>query len=278
MTGIQMFSSEASAFLVNSFLLETRQGLVLIDTQFMSSTALQLIEVIRAHRKPLMAVIVTHPHPDHFNGTHAIRAAFPGVPILATEATREVIRATAEDKRQAWTPVYGEDYPQQVTLPDVVIEPGRPLVIDGLELQIDDLGAGESADITVVHVPQANALIASDLVYHHVHPWLAEGRTYEWLKQIDSVRERYPAVATLYPGHGPVADGDALLLQAEYLTTFRALVLDEVADLALPTAEEKYHIAQRTRQRYPGYPLEMLIERNVDGVAREFAKDLTSAA
>ncbi len=277
MSHVHVFSSAESAFYVNSFVIETTRGLVLDDTQFLTSSAQQLRDTIRAHGKPLLAIVITHPHPDHFNGTAEIEREWPGLPIYATQATIDVIRATEADKRAAWTPVYGEDYPRQTVLPNTVVVPGQAVFVDDVELRIDDLGEGESADITVIHLPQNNQLIASDLLYHRVHPWLAEGRTKQWLNQIEIVLNRYATATAVFAGHGEAAGLDAFEQQAEYLTNFRAYVSNGVADLARPTPEEKSAIAAKVLQRYPNYPLQMLVEMNIDGVAKELAAEVASA-
>jgi glyoxylase-like metal-dependent hydrolase (beta-lactamase superfamily II) len=217
------------------------------------------------------------PHPDHFNGTAEIAHEWPGLPIYATQPTIDVIRATEADKRAAWTPVYGDDYPAQTVLPNTVVMPGQAVVVDGLELHIDDLEEGESADITVIHLPKSNQLIASDLLYHRVHPWLAEGRTKQWLSQLEIVRESYATATAVFAGHGEPAGLDALEQQAEYLTRFRDWVSQGVADLTRPAPAEKRAIAETVLQRYPDYPLQMLVEMNIDGVAKELAAEFASA-
>ncbi|MGX7003286.1 MBL fold metallo-hydrolase [Caballeronia sp. KNU42] len=277
MFNVHVFRSAESAFFVNSFVIETERGLVLVDTQFLTSSARQLCEAIRAHDKPLLAVFITHPHPDHFNGTAEIVHGWPGVPIYATQATIDVIRTTQAEKRAAWTPVYGDDYPQETVLPNTVVVPGQSIFVDGLELRVDDLGEGESADITVIHLPQSDQLIASDLLYHRVHPWLAEGRTKQWLSQLEIVRERYSTATGIFAGHGEAAGPNALTQQAEYLNTFRNWVRDAIADLKHPTPEEKRMVAGKVLQRYPNYPLQMLVDMNIDGVAKELAAEFESA-
>jgi hypothetical protein len=53
-------------------------------------------------------------------------------------------------------------------------------------------------------------------------------------------------------------------------------VREGVADLTQPTPEEKSAIAENVHQRYATYPLQMLVEMNVDGVAKELAAELAS--
>ena len=277
MYSIQVFSSTEQAFLVNSFIIETKNGLVLVDTQFLTSSTRELVRVISERGRPLLGVVITHPHPDHFNGAAEIEQHWPTVPIYATQTTIDVIRATEAQKRLAWAPVYGDDYPPRTTLPTHVVSTGEPLIIDGLVLMLDDLGAGESEDITVVYLPQTRALIASDLVYHRVHPWLAEGRTKQWLQQIAVVRSRYASASAVYAGHGQSGALELLSEQADYLLEFREQVRSTVKDLNSPSKEEREQIANQFRQRYAGYPLEMLVDMNVEGVARELAAEMVVA-
>ncbi|CAB3799921.1 MBL fold metallo-hydrolase [Pararobbsia alpina] len=272
MSRVHVFGSPESAFLVNSFIIETRHGLVLVDTQFLRSSALQLRDTIRAHDKPLLAIFITHPHPDHFNGTAEIARDWPGLPIYATQSTIDMIRATQAEKYAEWTPVYGTDYPPRTVAPNTAVVAGQSIFVDGLELRVDDLGEGESADINVIHLPQSEQLIASDLLYHRVHPWLAEGRTQQWLNQLELVRQRYLNATVVFPGHGEVADLNALEQQAEYLTVFRDCVREGFADLERPTPEERGAIARKLLRRYPDYPLQALVEMNIKGVAKELAR------
>jgi glyoxylase-like metal-dependent hydrolase (beta-lactamase superfamily II) len=273
MSQVHVFGSPESAFLVNSFIVETQHGLVLVDTQFLRSSARQLRDMIRVFNKPLLAIFITHPHPDHFNGTAEIARDWPGLPIYATQSTINVIRATQAGKRATWTPVYGVDYPHETMVPNRAIRPGESIFVDGLELQIDDLGEGESADINVIYLPQSDQLIASDLLYHRVHPWLAEGRTQQWLKQLDIVRERYHAARAVFPGHGEAADLAALKQQTEYLEAFRDRLREGIADLARPTTEEKSEIALTMLEQYPDYPLKALVGMNIVGVAKELDRE-----
>jgi glyoxylase-like metal-dependent hydrolase (beta-lactamase superfamily II) len=273
MLKIHTFSSAEAAFFVNSFIVESEDALVLVDTQFLTSSARELCAAIRSHTKQLKAVVITHPHPDHFNGLAEVLRNWPDLPVYATQVTIDVIKATEAEKRAAWTPVYGDDYPQQTAFPNIAVKPDQTIEVGGIKLVVDDLGEGESADITVVYFPQSNDLIASDLLYNRVHPWLAEGRTKQWIKQIDSVIEKYRDALSVFAGHGQVTQIDGLLLQSEYLHYFRNLVREQVTNLGLITPDEKSAIGKQMRTRYKDYPLAMLIEMNIDGVAKELASE-----
>ena len=99
-----IFAAPEAAFLVNSFLLEGADQVVIIDAQFLASSARALRAKLDAIGKPLAALILSHPHPDHYNGAAILVEGLGEVPVLATAATDEGIRATAEAKRAFWTP------------------------------------------------------------------------------------------------------------------------------------------------------------------------------
>jgi len=265
---ITVFKSPEPAFLVNSFIIETQNGIIVIDTQFLVSEARKLKQEVEKLGKPLLGVIVTHPHPDHFNGVGTLCENLE-VPIYATQSTLDDIKNIEAGKREFWKQTYGDDYPDSTTLPNRIVRSKEELVIDGVSLVIDDLGAGESSDITVIYLPSKKVLIASDLLYHKVHPWLAESRSKAWVKQIEYVKSTYVEAEVVYAGHGSEGSLDALNGQIEYIQFFQELVGKYLkADEELGDAA-KVQIKQTMQTQYPGYPLEFLIEMNVDGVAKE---------
>ena len=266
-TFVHTYASQEDAFLVNSFILETDHGLVLVDTQFLVTPAKELRQKIDALNKPLHAAIITHPHPDHFGGA-AIVLDGKDIPVYCTQPTFDAIKGTESGKREFWTPIYKDEYPPSTRLPDRIIKSREKLIIDGLHIVIDDLGAGESSDITVIYLPQSKQLIVSDLVYNKAHPWLAEGRSQEWLDQLADVKKRYANAVRVYAGHG--ADGSRALLdeQASYLHTFRDMVYAKRENgKVLDTAKAEIIMSMKTK--YPEFAMENLITFNIDGVASE---------
>ncbi|MEB3213706.1 MAG: MBL fold metallo-hydrolase [Leptolyngbyaceae bacterium] len=134
---IHVFASPEPAFLVNSFLIETQNGVIVVDAQFLVSEARKLKLEVEKLGKPLLGVIVTHPHPDHFNGV-AVLCEKENVPIYATQATFDAIKAIEAEKREFWKPTYGDEYPDFTMLPNQIVQSKEELVLDGLDIGIDD--------------------------------------------------------------------------------------------------------------------------------------------
>ncbi len=265
---IHVYTAPADKFFVNSFLIETDQGVIVVDTQFLVSTARELGARLDGLGKPLAAVIVTHPHPDHYNGLPVLMQSRPPVPVYANAATIEGIRATQADKRATWTPVYGADYPTIDGLPDHPVGAEETLVIAGAELRLIDLGPCECADNAMVHLPQANALIASDLIYNGAHPWLAEHRTAAWIDRLDEVKARFGDVGTVYAGHGSPGPVTMFDEQRGYITDFRERVARDAGARDLDSAAVEAIVADTKRGR-EDWALEGLIEMNARAVAQE---------
>jgi glyoxylase-like metal-dependent hydrolase (beta-lactamase superfamily II) len=263
---IHTYAASPKKFLVSSFIVEGATGTVLIDTQFLLSSARELAARLSAIGKPLEAVIITHPHPDHFNGLPLILETFGQVPVFANRTTINGIAATQKEKRTAWNPVFGQDYPPTDALPNRALGPNEIITLAEIEFQVIEFGLGESSDITDIHIPAADALIASDLVYNLCHPWLAEHRTNQWIKQLDLVISRFGSVDTFLAGHGPSGSSGLLREQHAYIEAFTRIVASKMRNGVLDTAAIAAIKAATTQDR-EGWPLELLIELNAKAIA-----------
>jgi glyoxylase-like metal-dependent hydrolase (beta-lactamase superfamily II) len=267
---IHVYTAPADKFFVNSFLIETLTGVIVVDTQFLVSTAEALGARLDALGKPLAAVIITHPHPDHYNGLPVLMRNRAPVPVYANQATISGIKASQSEKRAAWTPVYGADYPAADGLPDHPLGADEILEIAGTQLRLIDIGPGECADNAIIHIPEADALIASDLIYNGAHPWLAEHRTSSWLRQLDDVQSRFGNLPNIYAGHGQPGTADLFDMQRRYIEDFRKLVAKYAKNAGLSTEAVEAIFAETALGR-EGWPLAGLIAMNASAVAEEHA-------
>ena len=192
-----------------------------------------------------------------------------GTRVHATAATIDGIRETAEIKRAYWTPIVGADYPQRLTFPDVTVSDGQHLNIDGVELVVDDFGPTECSDNTAIELPQIDAVIISDLVYNRVHPWLAEGRSERWLDALAEASRRFGSAKVLYAGHGPAGSPSIIDEQAAYINAARETVARATKEDPALSDRSKRAIQQRMRSAYKNWPLEMIIDMNMAGLAGE---------
>jgi len=60
-----MLTSNERSFFTNAYIIEAQNGLLVVDTLMINFDARLLREQIDKLNKPLIAVIITHGHPDH---------------------------------------------------------------------------------------------------------------------------------------------------------------------------------------------------------------------
>ena len=107
---VHAYRAAESGLYVNSYLVEGESGVVVVDTSLLVSDIETLRARLRALRKPLLAILVTHAHPDHFNGVLGL-VQDKQVPVYATAGVGRVIEEIADAKRAQWSPVYGTEWP-----------------------------------------------------------------------------------------------------------------------------------------------------------------------
>lgn len=219
---------------------------VVVDTLFTPDDVELLAQAIEATGKKLTTIYITHAHFDHYFGLGALLERFPGARGVALPAVAQVVRESHEASRalaEHWLP--GKTVDSSV-LPEAL--DGGTIDLDGHELHAIDVGQGDIAHSTVLHVPPIDAVVAGDVVYNGVHQMLGVSGPDDWSDWIESVDK----VAALNPrlviaGHKradlPDDDMPAILDGSRnYITAF----IEELAD-----AEDAQTLIARMTDRFP---------------------------
>jgi glyoxylase-like metal-dependent hydrolase (beta-lactamase superfamily II) len=264
-------ASGAQGIFANAYLVETDNGVVAVDALLTETDSKALRARVLSLRKPLLGVLVTHGHPDHYNGLTNLIGT-DAVPIVATAGVDRVIRENDAAKERQWKPTFGDEWPIRRTFPSRIVRDGDSLMFDGLSFTVHDLGPGESHSDSIWIVGGSSpAAFIGDVVLNQVHAYTSDGHTAAWLTNLEKVRGLVAGATAIYPGHGEPGSADILDRQEQYLIRYR----EEVAALAggrpVLTDEEKKILVGRMKDALPTDKLEFLIGLGADAVASELS-------
>jgi glyoxylase-like metal-dependent hydrolase (beta-lactamase superfamily II) len=273
MARIHTYVSSALGILANAYLIETRDGVVAIDATLTVSDANNLRAQLDSFGRPLLAVLITHGHPDHYNGVTQLIAGAP-VPIIATAGVDRVIREWDAKKEQQWKPMFGDQWPKQRTFPNRIAQDGESIVFGGVRFTPHDLGPGESHHDTYWIVEDGDDRVAfiGDLAFNGEHSYVSDGHTTKWLENLKKMHQALADVERIYPGHGPAGGEELLDHQREYLERYRHEVRNLANRRSVLTDVEKTRLTERMTEYLPSGKIDFLISAGADAVATELAE------
>jgi len=269
---IHTVTASVAGLSVNSYLVEGKSGIVAVDSALTVTDGNALRAKLDALGKPLLAVLLTHGHPDHYIGVTALVAGKPEVPIYATAAVAKVIHEFDAKKEAQWKPMFGAEWPMKRTFPDHPLDDGAKLSLDGATWTVHAVGPGEShADSYWTLEADKMYAFLGDVVLHGEHAYVNDGHTAAWLETLHRLHADLRGASALYPGHGEAGGLELLDWEEAYLTTYRK----EVEDLRRGTARladsDKPVLVARMKEHYPKAGLDFMIALGADTVAAELA-------
>lgn len=229
-------------FDVNIAAIGGERGLVVVDTHASSVAAREVIAELRAlDRGAPVAVVNTHEHFDHTFGNAAFLDEYGELPVHATEEAADRTTSAGERIKQEYD---ASDDPRAA---EVVATPIRPAdrtfssaaVIDLGDRQVELVhpGRGHTAGDLVVRVPDADVLLAGDLVEESAPPALGrDSWPLEWPQTLDLMIGLLSPASVVVPGHGAVVDRAFVEQQCDDLRAV-AETLRSLAGQGVPEAE-----------------------------------------
>ncbi|MEL7043928.1 MAG: quinoprotein relay system zinc metallohydrolase 1 [Pseudomonadota bacterium] len=228
---LEHFSFRNGGNIVNTGFIVGDDGVVVIDSGPSRLYGEQLREAIaQTTEKPVVAVLITHLHPDHFLGNQA----FGDVPVLALPGTVEGIEAQGELFNDAMYRMAGPWMKgTEVRIPDALDSEAR-ITLAGRELELLRL-AGHSGSDLAVFDPHSGVLFAGDVVFYRRTPTTPQANISRWLDDLDVLRA--VPYRVLVPGHGPAVTDQRAIEQTSLYLDWLATNLRGQAEAGVSMAE-----------------------------------------
>ena len=265
----------------NTAIIETGDGVVVVDTHSKPSAARVLVEHLRdITAEPVRYVVNTHFHWDHWHGNEVYPRAYPGAEIVTNHITREAmvkkglkriqdhvrqvpaeIARLRDDLAAAASPVdrarlagqhrLAEAYLAEVkalspALPTIAFERTMTLFRRDREIQLLHLGRAHTEGDVFVYLPREKVVITGDAVIGWT-PYMGDGYPEDWASTLDNLARL--DFTHIIMGHGAVAG-------REWLETFRGYVRDMVEAVRREVAtgatldEVKQRVTAKLAPRY----------------------------
>jgi glyoxylase-like metal-dependent hydrolase (beta-lactamase superfamily II) len=273
---VHTYRSGETGLFVNSYLVEGDAGVVAVDAPLLRSDGRAFRARLEALGKQLLGVLVTHPHPDHYNTITELLAG-DDVPVIALADVEREIREKDDAKRAQWGPMFGDEWPTSATFPNRVVGDEEVVELGDLRFTPWDFGPGESASETVWLLGAGEVAFVGDLLFNGTHVYLADGHTTAWLGALERAEELLAGVRTLYVGHGAPAAPVAVADQRRYLLMAREAIANAADGRPELGEDEATRVAALMERYLPGAPLGWLVGVGATAVAAELAGETTDA-
>ena len=254
---LEVYTADVQGIGVTSTLVYGDHEAILVDTQFRISDAEKLADRIAARGRRLKAILVTHPHFDHFYGATVLLKRFPGTPVYASASDIEYIKADLAGTAAQIRARFGaETIPADIQIPQAW--PDTHFTVDG---QSVDVIAGLQGDVgpgprnNVVWVPSLAAAIVGDIAFGQVHLSLratdAQSRT-AWRQTLRLIQERHPRIVVAGHKHHPDLPDtpDVLAFNEAYLAEF---------ETALAASRSAAELVAAMKRKFPEAGLDRIL-------------------
>jgi glyoxylase-like metal-dependent hydrolase (beta-lactamase superfamily II) len=192
-------------------IIETAEGLVVIDAQMTIPDARDAAAYVRSLNKPIRRFIISHGHPDHWLGL----GEWGDMPTASIADVKDFING---EKGAALYRGFKEGIPPYRKLGPLLSEnrgiikselPGTEKII-GLDCVVEKVVDGEADVQLLIKLPELKTLIVQDLIYNNMHHFIGQNRvsaealpTFDgWINTMQRIKSENPGAELILVGHG----------------------------------------------------------------------------
>lgn len=256
-------------FDVNVTAIGGERGLALVDTWVSGAGARDILEALRrVSPAPLVAAVNTHVHFDHTFGNAVL--AGEGAELIAHEAAIAALPAHAAETRARAAaetdPRYAEVAATEIAVPARSFSSVLALDLGDRLVEVLHPGRGHTDGDVVVRVPDADVLIAGDLVEESATPSFGDDCfPMDWPATLDVVLSLVSASTVVVPGHGAPVGRDFVEEQRAAV----GIVAETIRDLVTRGVPAGDALETDTAWPYPREGLGHAVRRGYEQLPRQ---------
>jgi glyoxylase-like metal-dependent hydrolase (beta-lactamase superfamily II) len=197
---------------LNSTLVVGGDACLVVDTRASETEGADLAAAVRRITPLPWSVVITHAHFDHYLGT----ARFLPAGVWAQRRCAVAVAGGGAHTRERIARLYDRDgqldmagqiRASRIVEPDRLVDTAAELDVGGRAVQLRHFGRGHTDNDLVVRVPDADVVLAGDLVEQGAPPQFADAYPLDWPATLDALlTEATGPASTVVPGHGDVVD------------------------------------------------------------------------
>ena len=217
---------------VNVSVVGGEAGLLVLDTQASAALARRVLTDLRVvSNLPILWAVNSHEHWDHTFGNGVLQKA--GAELICHETAAETLPAHAAEVRakaaEETAPQWAEVAATEIVVPERTFSSAIALDLGDRQVELVHPGRGHTGGDLVVRVPDADVLLAGDLVEDGAPPaYGTDSYPMEWPLTLDIVLGITTSASVVVPGHGVVVDREFVEVQRNEI----GIVAETIRDLA----------------------------------------------
>jgi len=198
-------SVENQGFMNNPAIIEGKNSLIMIDPGGNYNVGKKILaEVGKISKKPIVAIIDTHKHGDHWFAGKAMAEKYPNVKIYALQHMIDVSKAGEADK---WYNILDRlsknlKGTKEFKFPNIAIKNGDVLQIDDQTFYIHSpKRAHTDTDVLIVHAQSKTLFLGDNLMKSRLGGFDGSSSILGNIKLLEEIKKA-PELTLYVPGHG----------------------------------------------------------------------------
>lgn len=207
---VMMPNKENGGFMNNPALIESKNGLIVIDPGGNYNVGKNVLaEVEKVSKKPVIAIFNTHKHGDHWFANKNFQEKYPNVKIYALAY---MIEQAKDNAAETWYEILGRLTGNLVgtkpfAFPNQGVDHKETVVVDGQTFIMRHPARGHTdTDILIEHVNSKTLFLGDNLMKNRFGAFDESSSIYGNIQILENViakKDGYKDYKLYVPGHGP---------------------------------------------------------------------------